>query len=188
LFWQNDYPKRRFLEWATQSYNPRLKKLISAWVEHMRTAGEVWRLYPFVGVMHSMLNDESSLLRCGAGWCVFNIQTDGNITPCPVMAGMKDFYLGHISNATIKSLKDAVFVSEPCTSCKFCTICGGRCLYANVTRLWGNEGFNQVCGTVVRMIEALNDATPQIKSLIENGIVQREDFDYPKYNGCEIIP
>ena len=28
LFWQNDYPKRRFSEWVTQSYNPRLRKLI----------------------------------------------------------------------------------------------------------------------------------------------------------------
>jgi putative peptide-modifying radical SAM enzyme len=188
LFWQNDYPKRRFSEWVAQSYNPRLRKLVRTWLEHMRNAGEVWRLYPFVGVMQSILNGESSPLRCGAGWCVFNIQTDGNITPCPVMAGMKDFYLGHISNASIKSLKDTVFVSEPCTSCKFITICGGRCLYANVTRLWGDEGFNQVCGTVVNMIEALYDAAPQIKSLIETGSVQLEDFEYPRYNGCEIIP
>jgi putative peptide-modifying radical SAM enzyme len=188
LFWQNDYPKRRFSEWAAQSYNPRLRKLIRAWVEHIGESGEVWRLYPFVGVMHSMLNDESSRLRCGAGWCVFNIQTDGNITPCPVMAGMRDFYLGHISKACIKGLKDRVFVSEPCTSCNYFTTCGGRCLYANVTRLWGDTGFNQVCDTVANMIEALKQAAPQIRSLIETGSVQLKQFEYPKYNGCEIIP
>jgi putative peptide-modifying radical SAM enzyme len=188
LFWQNDYPKRRFSEWAANSYNPRLRELIHAWVEHIRNAGEVWRLYPFVGITHSMLNGESSHIRCGAGWCVFNIQTDGNITPCPVMAGMKDYYLGNIRDASINRLKDAIFVSEPCTSCRFFTMCGGRCLYANATKLWGNEGFNQVCGTVTNMIEALRDAIPQIRSLMESGNIQQEDFEYPKYNGCEIIP
>jgi uncharacterized protein len=188
LFWQNDYPKRWFSEWVAESYNPRLRRLIRTWVEHMRNTGEVWHLYPFVGVTHSLLNGESTHLRCGAGWCVFNIQTDGNITPCPVMAGMKDFYLGNIRDTSIKSLKDAVFVSEPCTSCKFFTICGGRCLYANATKLWGNKGFNEVCSTVVNMIEALRDVVPQIKSLIESGHIQQRDFEYPRYNGCEIIP
>lgn len=188
LFWQNDYPKRRFSEWVTQSYNPRLRRLIRTWVDHMRNAGEVWRLYPFVGVTHSMLNGKSSHLRCGAGWCVFNIQTDGNITPCPVMAGMKDFYLGNIRDASFDRLKEAVFVSKPCTSCKVFTICGGRCLYANATKLWGNEGFNQVCGTVINLIEALSDQVHQIKSLLESGRIQQENFEYQKHNGCEIIP
>ena len=154
----------------------------------MRNFGEVWRLYPFVGVMHSMLNGESSSLRCGAGSFVFNIQTDGNITPCPVMAGMRDFYLGHISNASVKDLKDRVAVSAPCTSCNYFRMCGGRCLYANVTKLWGEEGFDQVCGTVANMIEALYDAALDVRSLIETGNVRLKDFEYPRYNGCEIIP
>ncbi|MGA2462560.1 MAG: TIGR04084 family radical SAM/SPASM domain-containing protein [Candidatus Bathyarchaeia archaeon] len=188
LFFQNDYPKRRFSEWAADNYNPRLRRLIRTWVDHMKDSGEVWRLYPFVGVMQSMLNRESNHLRCGAGWCVFNIQTDGNITPCPVMAGMKDFYLGSIRDASVDRLKDAAFVSEPCTSCEVFDICGGRCLYANVTNLWGAEGFKEVCGTVVNMIEALRGAVPEIKSLIETGKIQQKDFGYPKFNGAEIIP
>src|SRR3989337_2438977 len=170
------------------TYKPRSRRLVRAWGDHMRNAGEVWRMYPFVGITHSMLNGDSSHLRCGAGWRVFNIQTDGNITPCPVMAGIKDFYLGNIRDASFDRLKDAVFVSEPCTSCKVFTICGGRCLYANATKLWGAEGFNQVCDTVIRMIEELFNAVPPIKSLIESGKIQQEDFEYPKYNGCEIIP
>ncbi len=188
LFWQNDYPKRQFSEWVMESYNPRLRRLVRKWVDHMINAGEVWRLYPFVGVTQSLLKGESSHLRCGAGWCVFNIQTDGNITPCPVMAGMKDFYLGNIRDASPRSLKNAIFVSEPCTSCEFFSICGGRCLYANATKLWGNEGFDQVCGTVVNMTEALRSVVSEVKSLIEAGKVQQEHFEYPKYNGCEIIP
>jgi len=188
LFWQNDYPKRRFAEWIAENYNPRLRRLVRTWVDYMNTHGEVWRLYPFVGIMESMLSGRPSHLRCGAGWCVFNIQTDGSITPCPVMAGMKDFYLGNINETTPKTLKDSVFVSEPCTSCQILKICGGRCLYANVTRLWGNEGFKQVCETVVNMVDALNEVKAEVESLIENGAIQRSDFLYPQYNGCEVIP
>jgi uncharacterized protein len=188
LFWQNDFPKRRFAEWATGSYDPRLRKLIHAWVEYMEKNGKVLRLYPFVGVMQSLLMGESTRLRCGAGWIMFNIQTDGNITPCPVMAGMKDFYLGNIRGTSPESLRDAVFVSEPCTGCEIYQICGGRCLYANVTKLWGDEGFNQVCGTVRNMMGSLYDALPQVRALIAKGRIRMEHFEYPRYNSCEIIP
>jgi putative peptide-modifying radical SAM enzyme len=188
LFWQNDYPNRHFFKWAAENYNPRLKQLIHAWVEHIENTGDVWRLYPFVGVMQSLLTGESCSLRCGAGWCVFNIQTDGNITPCPVMAGMKDFYLGHISKTDPTKLMNAIFVSEPCRSCEYFRICGGRCLYANVTKLWGEQGFKEVCCTVKTMIDTLREVSPQIESLIQKGRISPQQFEYPRFNGCEIIP
>jgi len=188
LFWQNDFPKRRFAEWSEQNYNPRLRRLVQTWVEHMRNEGEVMRLYPLVAVMHSLLHNEPSRLRCGAGWTMFNIQTDGNITPCPVMAGMKDFYLGNVHQTDPQSLRDAIFVSKPCTECDIYPLCGGRCLYANATKLWGDEGFGQVCGTVRNMIDALCEVLPQIRALIDDGKIRLEDFDYPRYNSCEIIP
>jgi uncharacterized protein len=188
LFWQNDFPKRHFSEWVASSYNPGLRRLIRVWVDWMRKFGRVLKLYPLVGVTRSLLLDEPSRLRCGAGWSLFNIQTDGNITPCPVMAGLKDFYLGNISETPLKSLKDTVSVSEPCTRCDIFSICGGRCLYANVTKLWGDEGFSQVCGTVSTMIRALYQVLPEVRVLIDAGRIQLSDFDYEKYNGCEIIP
>ncbi len=188
LFWQNDFPKRHFAKWVTESYNPRLRNLIQSWVERMRTDGEVLRLYPLVGVMQSLLVDETSSLRCGAGWIMFNIQTDGNITPCPVMAGMKDFYLGSIRETSPESLRDAVFVSEPCTGCDIYGICGGRCLYANATKLWGEEGFRQVCDSVKGMVNSLREVLPEVRHLIEHGRIQLHDFEYTKYNSCEIIP
>jgi uncharacterized protein len=188
LFWQNDFPRRRFAEWATESYNPRLRKLVNRWVQHMSKNGEVLRFYPLVGVMQSLLMDEPSLLRCGAGWIMFNIQTDGNITPCPVMAGMKDFYLGNIREASPERLRDAVFVSEPCIECEIYQTCGGRCLYANATKLWGDEGFSLVCDTVKNMVGALREVLPEVRRLIYEGRIRPEDFQYPKYNSCEIIP
>jgi uncharacterized protein len=188
LFWQNDFAKRRFSEWASESYIPRLRKLIRSWVDRMREDGEVLRLYPLLGVVQSLLAHERSQLRCGAGWCVFNIQTDGNITPCPVMAGLTNFYLGNIRETPLESLKDSVFVSDPCDRCDMVSICGGRCLYANITKLWGKEGFTQVCDTVRNMVNALEEVLPDIRSLIEIGRISLTDFEYEKYNGCEIIP
>ena len=188
LFWQNDFAKRDFRAWATDNYNPRLRRLVHVWVEHMRKEGRVLKLYPFVGVMESMLLDEPSRLRCGAGWSIFNIQTDGNITPCPVMAGLKDFYLGNIHETCSNRLREITCVSEPCTRCDICKLCGGRCLYANTTKLWGDQGFDLVCGTVRNMINSLHEVVPEVKKLISDGKVDLSDFRYDKYNGCEIIP
>jgi uncharacterized protein len=188
LFWQNDFPKRHFSTWAIENYNPRLKKLIDFWVKRMREDGQVLKLYPLVGVMQSMLLEEPSGLRCGAGWSLFNIQTDGNITPCPVMAGLKDFYLGNIRETRPSRLKQGISVSEPCTRCDIYSLCGGRCLYANVTKLWGKEGFDQVCGTVRNMMNGLRAVLPEVRRLMSVGRVRFSDFQYEKYDGCEIIP
>jgi radical SAM protein with 4Fe4S-binding SPASM domain len=126
-------------------------------------------------------------LRCGGGWINYAIQTDGFIVPCPTMWGMKDYYLGHISNVDPLKLKK-VFVGEPCTDCDILDLCGGRCLYANVTKRWSPEAYRQVCNTVRNLIDAISEQMPRIEKLIDEGRVQRKDFEYLKYNGCEIIP
>jgi uncharacterized protein len=81
-----------------------------------------------------------------------------------------------------------VFVSEPCTGCEIYQTCGGRCLYANATKLWGDRGFSLVCDTVKSMVDALREALPEVKRLIDEGSIRLEDFQYSKYNSCEIVP
>ncbi len=189
LFGKKEYTKRRktFAEWAEKSYNPQIRRLVQFWVNHMEREGQVLKIYPFLGVMHSLLNNQPTLLRCGAGWTMFNIQTDGTITPCPVMAGMKKYYLGHISETSPNRIRK-VFVGEPCTTCRLYSICGGRCLYANVTKLWGMDGFHLVRKTVENLIDALQKAKPKVQRLIQTGKISLKDFEYTKYNSCEIIP
>ena len=189
LFWQSDYDKGNFFKWVEGEYNPRVRKLVSMWIDQMKRQGRVQRIYPLIGIMESLLLSEPARLRCGAGWTMFNIQTDGNITPCPVMAGMKDYYLGNIKDTNPDELSTrAVYVSKPCTNCSIYPVCGGRCLYANVTKLWGEEGFALVCGTVRELVEALKLVVPEISSLISELKISLQDFSYPKYNSCEIIP
>lgn len=186
-FWQNDYELKRIQEWF-ERYNRGVRDLVEDWISHMEATGRVLRIYPFIGVMKSLLSGESTKLRCGAGWVEFNIQTDGNITPCPVMAGMKKFYLGNIHETDPRSLVDAALVGNPCPKCAIYGVCGGRCLYANTTRLWGDEGFRLVCGTVENLVNSLKEVLPKIRQMILEGSVKPDAFNYPQYNSCEIIP
>jgi len=189
LFWHNDYDKENFSKWVEGHYNPGVGKLVNVWIDQMKKQRRVHRIYPLIGIMESLLLSKPTRLRCGAGWTMFNIQTDGNITPCPVMAGMKDYYLGNIKDTNPDELSTrAVYVSKPCIDCSIYSVCGGRCLYANVTKLWGEEGFALVCDTVRELVEALRRVVPEVSRLISERRIMLQDFSYPKYNSCEIIP
>jgi hypothetical protein len=45
-----------------------------------------------------------------------------------------------------------------------------------------------VCDSVKSLYSALAGALPEVRSLIEKGIVAPGNFSCEKYNGCEIIP
>jgi putative peptide-modifying radical SAM enzyme len=187
-FWKNDFARRNFARWSRENYNPGIHELARFWVENIEKNGVVLRLYPFLGIAQSLLSREKmSFMRCGAGWINYAIQTDGHVIPCPTMWGMKDYYLGHISAADPLKLKK-VFVNKPCAECEIFNVCGGRCLYANVTRRWSPEAYSEVCDTVKNLTQAISEQMPGIESLIEKGRILRKDFEYTKYNGCEIIP
>jgi radical SAM protein with 4Fe4S-binding SPASM domain len=148
----------------------------------------VLRLYPLLGIANSLLsNEKESLLRCGSGWINYSIQTDGYIIPCPAMWGIKTYYLSHIGKAHPLKLKKT-FVEAPCTECDILNLCGGRCLYANITKRWNKDAYTEVCTTVRGLVNAVNRELPRIKDLIEDGKISLSDFEFMKYNGCEIIP
>jgi hypothetical protein len=45
-----------------------------------------------------------------------------------------------------------------------------------------------VCNTVKGLVNAIEKELPRIKQLIKDAKVSRRDFEFMKYNGCEIIP
>ncbi|MEM0216952.1 MAG: TIGR04084 family radical SAM/SPASM domain-containing protein [Candidatus Bathyarchaeia archaeon] len=186
-FW-NDFNRRKFKEWSVKSYNPGIRRLAKFWVDVMESRGVVLKLYPLLGIAQSLLYDERcSPLRCGAGWINYAIQTDGHIIPCPSMWGIREYYVGHISTANPLKLR-RIQMGEPCVNCNIYGLCGGRCLYANVTRRWSPEAYKLVCETVRNLIDSVESQIPRIKSLISRGIVNVKDFEFMKYVGCEIIP
>jgi putative peptide-modifying radical SAM enzyme len=187
-FWKNDFGRRDFAEWSRDNYNPGIRRLAKSWVDRMENDGVVLRLYPFLGIAQSILSGEHhSLLRCGGGWINYAIQTNGFIIPCPTMWGMKDYYLGHISTSNPLELRRAL-VKEPCTECGSYGLCGGRCLYANITKRWDSNAYNLVCVTVKNLLDAVSEKMPRIEKLIRCGRISVKDFDFIRYNGCEIIP
>lgn len=185
-FWY-DYHTRDFGRWLAESYNPGITALVQEWVAAMRTGGRVRRLYPFLDTMEDLLFDRPSLLRCGCGHADYSIMTDGSILPCPIMVGMKDYYVGHIATADPRILP-RVGVGAPCTDCNIRDFCGGRCLYASIARPWPEEGRNLVCESIAHLHRTLTDALPEVRRLIGEGVITPEAFAHEKYNSCEIIP
>ena len=175
-FWGNDYARRDFKRWSETSYMPGVTRLAEFWVDQMETKSVVLKLYPFLGIADSLLFDhEPSLLRCGGGWINYAIQTDGYIIPCPTMWGMKDYYLGHISTADPLKLKKTLCY-RTLHECDILNICGGRCLYANITKRWSKEAYAEVCNTVKSLVTAVETELPRIKQLIKDGKVKTEGF------------
>jgi uncharacterized protein len=188
-FWGNDFQRRNFEEWTKNSYIPGVRELAHFWVDQMQQKGVVLKLYPLLGIAESLLHDEKNcLMRCGGGWINYAIQTDGYIIPCPTMWGMKKYYMGHIKDADPLKLKQLFVNEKPCSECPTLGVCGGRCLYTNITKRWSDEAYGKVCYTVEQLIEAVKYELPRIRNLTANKKIRIEDFDYLKYNGCEIIP
>jgi putative peptide-modifying radical SAM enzyme len=188
-FWANDYARRDFRRWSQDQYILGVEKLADFWVDQMEEKGLVLRLYPLLGIANSLILDrEPSLMRCGGGWINYAIQTDGHIIPCPTMWGMKKFYLGHIAKSDPLSLEKILVKNKPCTECNVLGVCGGRCLYASVTKRWSDQAYAEVCKTVKALIRSMESQLPRIKKLVKNGRIKLADFEYLKYNGCEIIP
>ena len=168
---------------------PGVKKLAGFWVDQMEQKGVVLKLYPLLGIAESLLHGEkNALMRCGGGWINYAIQTDGYIIPCPTMWGMKKYYLGHIAETDPLQIKK-IFVEEPpCVDCPILGVCGGRCLYANITKRWSDEEYGKVCCTVASLVDAVKAELPRMQRLLASGKVSLKDFDYVKFNGSEIIP
>ena len=160
----NDFTQRNFQTWTGINYNPGTMRLIHDWVGHMREKGGA----PLVSIPCADAGSHRgnmSGLRCGAGYANYGIMTDGHITPCPVMVGMKDYYLGHISTADPASLSE-VPITGACETCTISWFCGGRCLYSNIMRPWSENQQKCVCETVENMYYGLKGVLPEVQRLL----------------------
>ncbi len=188
--WDDD-PHARwsdFDSWVDTSYNPGITRLVSWWLEHMKK-GIVFGLVPFIPLMKSILYDLPSTIRCGAGIDSFAINPNGTISVCPISPEFKFSLVGDIKQSTPESIYNSMKVEDPCPQCDDFDYCGGRCLFINKTKLWGEAGFTKVCSTVKHLLKELSGIKKEVLQLIEVGIISKQDFDYPGYNnGCEIIP
>ncbi|MHA1212383.1 MAG: TIGR04084 family radical SAM/SPASM domain-containing protein [Candidatus Heimdallarchaeota archaeon] len=188
--WDDDIHARwnDFSGWIDSSYNPGITKLIHWWLEEMKQ-GRFIGLVPFIPVMKSILFDQPSDIRCGAGLDSFAINPDGSITVCPISPEFAFSLVGHIKTSTPSTIRNSMRVDNSCLQCDDFQICGGRCLFINKTKLWGEELYVKVCGTVSHLITELRSIKDEVLILIQKGVITKQAFVYPEYfNGCEIIP
>jgi putative peptide-modifying radical SAM enzyme len=175
VVWSALWELSDFKRWSEQSYKPGLKKLVDEWV-HQLKQGNIQGIVPFRGIMTRMLYDIGGL-PCQAGNGAVAITTDGNILACPIAPDYHWNDLGSI----IKGFT-SIHVNDPCPSCDVYSVCGGRCLFANRERLWGDEGFDAICDVTKFLIAELEEHIPFCRSI-------KEKIQYPSFNNTtEIIP
>ncbi|MCY3412708.1 MAG: TIGR04084 family radical SAM/SPASM domain-containing protein [Candidatus Heimdallarchaeota archaeon] len=178
-----------FDTWVKKSYNPGISRLVDYWLEQLEQ-GELKGIVPFVAIMHTLLTETKVNLRCGSGIDFFSITTDGRITFCPILPSVEFAVVGDINTDKPFELPGRVGLEEPCLSqCEVRHICGGRCLYTNKTKYWGEEGFAMVCNTIKHLIKELQRIQPKVQKLVDLGKYHIQQFNYPEVeNGVEIIP
>jgi uncharacterized protein len=184
-FYESDYNKEK-VDNFIRKYNNEVSKLIKFWIKNMKR-GKVLKIYPLLGIFDSLYYRTKTKLRCGSGYANYTITTNGKIVACPITNCIKDFEIGNIKTGNPNKLKE-ISVIEPCTSCDYLNLCGGRCLYSNHAKLWPEDGEKQICETIKFLINKLGRNLLEIRYLIDKGIVKEEDFSYEKYFGPEIIP
>ena len=182
-FYKYDFDPKKFEDFSSQ-YNKEIDLLIDFWADNIKK-GKVIKLYPFLGIINRLLGfDKSTNIMCGAGHSGYTITTSGKISACPIMNNIKTFECGNIEDGLIKKID----IINPCTDCEEKRFCGGRCLYSNYAKLWGDEGEKMICQTIRHLISKLRSTLPEIKEAIEKGIITKQDLSYEKYFGPEIIP
>jgi putative peptide-modifying radical SAM enzyme len=178
-----------FEQWATESYDLGIERLVKTWGDSITKQRKVLPIVPFTGIMNTLLDGNKATLRCGAGIDSFAINTSGEITVCPIAPEWDFAKVGSIFRSEPQELPHKVGVGAPCTECHTLDLCGGRCLFANRTKLWGENGFQRICKSTRAMIDELTKLRQEVRCMISSKFISREEFEYAPYNnGTEIIP
>lgn len=176
-FYKFDFNEKEF-EQFVREYNQSVSRLVNYWIKNIENKNFV-KIYPFLGILNRIKKwDKETKLPCGAGYENFTITTNGNLSACPIMNSVKNFYCGNIEKGVEKNIeiKDKI-----CEVCDIKDICGGRCLYWRNANLWPKKGDELICKTIKHLIKEIKEKTKDLD-------LNKKDFEYEKYFGPEIIP
>ncbi|MEM3819345.1 MAG: TIGR04084 family radical SAM/SPASM domain-containing protein [Nitrososphaerota archaeon] len=192
IHWQISFvwadPWKNLWRWIKENYEPGLSRLFDDWLRKLGI-GIVEGIAPFQGVLKRII-EGGPAPPCGSGSESFTILTDGRVTSCPIAVSEKWAHVGFIKEVSRERLEELKpQISEPCISCSYFGICGARCLYTHVERLWGEEGMKAVCECSKHLIDLVSENIEHIKDSASDGNLTLEDILYPDYNNTvEIIP
>jgi len=175
--------------WCKSNYMPGISRLVNLWVDESGK-GRVLGIVPFITLLKTMIRDERiECPPCGAGENSFAVLTNGYVVACPIAVDVKWARLGSILKDSRAQMMNKVKIKEPCISCDYLEYCGGRCLYANYERLWGEDGFKKTCKLTIHLINELAKIKDEVLSLLERNIITMDTLDYPPFNNTiEVIP
>ncbi len=176
-----------FIEWANESYKPGIKKLVDEFLKESRD-GRVMGLVPILGVLNAYIYKPFKGVPCGAGYNSVAVSTDGRVLSCPIAVTEKWANLGTVERGFRINEPS---VSEMCKSCDLLPYCGGRCLYFinEGANYWGKSGVNEVDEITKFTVREIIRIGPEIRELINEGILKREQIVYdPILDSTEIIP
>jgi uncharacterized protein len=183
-FYKFDFNKKK-IEKFFEEYNKQIKHLINYWIKKIESS-KVLKFYPFLGIVNSLLKNQPTKLRCGAGHSGYAITLNGDIFACPIMNSIENFKAGNIESSP-KGLKQFSCDNE-CSDCDYYSLCGGRCLYWRKAKLWPKEGDEMICDSIKFLIDELKNQLPRIEKALKTRKISIQDLEYEKYFGPEIIP
>lgn len=189
VFWSSEdtWDDIDFDQWSVD-YMKGIERLARLWVERMRR-GTVLGVAPFQGIMTTLITEIPTDLRCGAGRDAFAIRPDGTLLVCPISPDWDFAIVGDIFSKKPEDIRNIMELDEPCRSCDVRWVCGGRCMFANKTKLWGEDGFKKVCDITRHTIKTLDSYKEEVRELLDNGTITVKDLYYPVVNnGVEVIP
>lgn len=173
--WSRDGIWKDFERWV-EKYNLGVRKLVKFWISEM-LKGRVHGIVPFLGIATAIF-DGFRFPPCASGFESFAITTDGKVLACPICPEFDWNLLGNI----FLGIEKRPEILNPCPNCSYFRFCGGRCLFFNRERLWGEKGFKLVCSTVKNLVDSLIAYRDVLAKF-------RNEIKYPKFlNTTEIIP
>lgn len=124
---------------------------------------------------------------CGTGISSFSILTSGEVVLCPIAVYESWSRVGRVDD--LPTFHPRHLIGEPCKICGYYHLCGGRCLYAYMERLWGEEGFREICLATKGLIKIALEIAPRVRELLEEKVISKEKLFYPPFNNTvEVIP
>lgn len=171
--------------WLEQNYKVGLRKLFDIWLNELRNK-KVLGIVPFQGIFKRIL-EGGTAPPCGSGVNSVSINTNGEIIACPIAVRENWAKIGDIKGHIVLNLKS--MIGEPCTSCEYFKICGGRCLYTYKERFWGEYGFKVTCEVTKFTIDLIKNNLNKILDILKNTGIEINEVKYPSFNNTvEIIP
>ncbi len=172
--------------WVEASYKPGIRRLVARFRKGLAD-GSVLGMVPILGIL-KRLREGGSSPPCGSGTESFAIMPDGVIRACPISYDAEWAVAGNIKQSTLATLPRKGILGE-CLECSHLRGCGGRCLYMNRERFWGEEGFRKICALTKYTIDEVSTLIEAVDEAKRGKLVDIELLDYPPFNNStEIVP